>query len=406
MRLPLRLLFVVLISIFLFNLPFSLKAETKCDDVEEGNRAQCLSDLIKEYESKIGELQGKQKTLATTIQVLDSQIVLTLTQISATEVNIAQLNNEIRQLSLKIGQLNDVLTDVSQVLSARIEETYKRLLISPVHFLFSADGFADFLSRLEYLRSAQYHDRELLYNMEEARLNFDQQKTLKEQKQQELEVLQERLNTQKLLLGQQKGSKQRLLEETRNDEQVFQGLLARARTEFLSIQAILAGKGEEVEVGEVGEGEVITSLIVGGSCNSSGTHLHFTIADNGGNTSNPFNYLKSVDYENCSGRCCGDNCDGDPFNPSGSWNWPMNPKIRMNQGYGPTWAVANTWVGQIYNFHNGIDITGSSYDVKSVQAGTLYRGSYTGGGGCRLPYMKIKHKDGDLNTYYLHVMLK
>ena len=173
----------------------------------------------------------------------------------------------------------------------------------------------------------------------------------------------------------------------------------------MSIQAILAGKGEEVEVGEVGEGEVITSLIVGGSCNSSGTHLHFTIADSGGNTSNPFNYLKSVDHENCSGSSCGSS-EADPFNPSGSWNWPMNPKIRMNQGYGQTWAVANTWVGQIYNFHNGIDITGSSYDIKSVQAGTLYRGSYTGGGGCRLPYMKIKHKDGNLNTYYLHVMLK
>ena len=404
MRLPLKLfLFAVLISIFLFNLPFSLKAETKCDEVD--NKAQCLSDLIKEYESKIGELQGKQRTLATTIQVLDSQIALTLVQISATEANIIQLNNEIQQLSLKIGQLNDVLADVSQVLSARIEETYKRLLISPVHFLFSANDFADFLSRLEYLRSAQYHDRELLYNMEEARLNFDQQKTLKEQKQQELEVLQKRLNTQKLLLGQQKGSKQRLLQETRNDEQVFQGLLAKARTEFLSIQAILAGKGEEVEVGEVGEGDVITSLIVGGSCNSSGTHLHFTIADSGGNTINPFEKLKSVDYENCSGSSCGSG-DGDSFNPSGSWNWPMNPKIRMNQGYGHTWAVANTWVGQIYSFHNGIDITGSSYDVKSVQAGTLYRGSYTGSGGCRLPYMKIKHKDGDLNTYYLHVVLK
>jgi len=394
MRLPLRLfLFAVLISILLFNLPFSLKAETKCDQVAEDQKADCLSDLIKEYESKIGELQGKQKTLATTIQVLDNQIILTLTQISATEANIVQLNNEIRELSFKIGQLNDVLTDVSQVLSARIEETYKRLLISPVHFLFSADGFADFLSRLEYLRSAQYHDRELLYNMEEARLNFDQQKTLKEQKQQELEVLQKRLNSQKLLLGQQKASKQELLLITKNDEQTFQGLLATAQAEFRAIQAILAGKGDETEVGVVNEGENIARVMTSGpnlyAC-STGPHLHFEVSKNGGHL-NPFQLLssKSLDWDNSD----------PPQNGSGSWSWPLNDPISITQGYGET-AYSSRYTN---NIHTGVDMVNkSNYSVKTVKKGKLFRGSISCSDGL-LQYVRVKHENEDYNTYYLHV---
>ena len=74
----------------------------------------------------------------------------------------------------------------------------------------------------------------------------------------------------------------------------------------------------------------------------------------------------------------------------------------MNQGFGLTWAVKNTWVSSIYNFHNGIDIQGSSLDVRAVQAGKLYRGSYSGRNSCSLKYVRLHHNDG-LDTYYLHV---
>ena len=40
----------------------------------------------------------------------------------------------------------------------------------------------------------------------------------------------------------------------------------------------------------------------------------------------PTNYLKGVDHSNDSG--------GDPFNPSGGWDWPIDGPIQFNQGYG------------------------------------------------------------------------
>ena len=63
--------------------------------------------------------------------------------------------------------------------------------------------------------------------------------------------------------------------------------------------------------------------------------------------------------------------------------------------------MRNTWVGRIYSFHNGIDITGSSSNVYAVADGTLYRGSYAVG--CTLSYAKLAHKDSNVATLYLHV---
>lgn len=390
----LAIFLVVLSFSFIFNHQLLAEDSLK-DDYDE------LNQKIQEYEQKIGELQGEQKTLASTISYLNNKIQLTATQIAVTEQELEILVKEIASLSGKIEILDKSISDVSTILSSRIEATYKRGKIKSVYLFFSSQGFSEFLSRIQYLKVAQLHDRQLLFEMQKSKMNYDSQKELKEEKQVEQERLQKQLVSQKVALAQQKQSKQNLLEVTKNDEKKFQELLAVARAEIEAIQAILAGKGEETKVGDVKKGERIAYLIQGSSCNSDGTHLHFIIANNDGTPFNPFNYLKSVDHKNCSGP--GECSPADSFNPSGDWDWPLNPQIILSQGYGETWAIENTWVGRIYSFHNGIDIIGSSNDVKAVKDGVLYRGSYTGRNGCLLPYVRVEHKDSDIHTYFLHV---
>jgi len=371
--------------------------EGKGEELCKSARLECE---INEYDKIIKEKQGQQKTLASAISLITNQMNLTVAQIAKTEEQIKILEKEIDELSSKIILLDKDLDETVAIMNVRVEETYKRMYMPSLYLLMISNKFAHFFSQLNYIKSVQAHDKELLFAMEQARLNYDSQKQLKEKKQAETEKLQLYLESQKKMLDQQKAAKQDLLSITRNDEKKYQDLLAQARAEFEAIQAIIAGRGYEDKGKEVKKGDVIASVISGSSCNSSGSHLHFTVAQNGV-ALNPFNYLSSVDSQNCSGP--GECSEGDPFNPSGSWEWPLSPKIRMNQGFGSTWAVRNTWVGQIYSMHNGIDIIGSSNTVKSVADGMMYRGSYAGSGGCRLRYVRIDHKDSDLETYYLHV---
>lgn len=360
-----------------------------------------LQGKIKELEGKVTELRAQGNSLSAQIGVMDNQIKLTEYRMNATQQEITDISLDIDSASKRMSNLEGSLDNVSKVLINRIKATYKTGTVEPLQLILTSDNISDVISRINYLRIVQAHDKRILLDTQQAKNDYENQRNILESKKQKIEALKIQLETYTKQLDSDKKTKQRLLEETKGQEKNFQSLLANARAEYEAIQNIVAGGGNEAEVRTVSEGERIASVIPGASCNSGGAHLHFIVNRNGG-TESPFNYLKGVDNENCSGSSCGSG-DGDSFNPSGSWEWPIAPPIRMTQGYGSTWAVRNSYVGQIYSFHNGIDIVGSSFEVKAVKPGTLYQGSYTGANGCRLRYVKVSHPDLGLSTLYLHI---
>jgi peptidoglycan hydrolase CwlO-like protein len=363
---------------------------------DASDKLQELQKKIREYESKVEELRGQKQTLAAAISYLDNQIELTTYQIYVTEQELLVLAKEINGLSVKIHILENTIENVSAVLNSRIQATYKRDTIKPFYLFFSIDKFSDIFNRIKYLKVAQANDKRLLYDMQESQINFDKQKDLKEAKQAQEQALKKQLVAQKATLDQQKAAKQELLQVTENDEKKFQQLLAAARAEMEALQSILAGQGNETKVGEVSEGETIASIIVGASACSTGTHLHFEVAKNNAHV-NPAGFLKSigVDWDLCGWYGC-----DEPFSFSGSWNWPMNEPIRITQGYGMTaYARSGAYGG---GSHTGIDMVSDNRSVKTVENGTLYRGSIACGGGT-LRYVKVDHKDSDTDTYYVHV---
>lgn len=348
---------------------------------------------IEELQQKLDEIKGEKQTLASTINYLDSKIFLTETQIQQTEVELSQLREQILGLTNKISALDTSLEEITDLLVTRINNTYKRSRINPYISLLLEDDLNHLLSRYKYLKNAQKNDREIIYQMEAARVDFDNQKQLKEEKQVELDELSDQLETQKVSLASQQSQKQQLLEITKNDEKRFQAELAQKLAELEAIQSIIAGKGDETEVGDVDQGANIAQVIPGPSTCSSGAHLHLEIAQNGGHK-NPADYLgpKSVIW---------DNGPDSPFSFNGSWAWPLNDSVRITQGYGMTFYAATL---RYYGGapHTGIDmVNNNDYSVKAIKNGKLYRGAI----GCRggtLRYVRVEH-DNDVSSYYLHV---
>lgn len=396
-------LFIVLISILLF-LTFQsvIFAQTTPSPtvtptptgVDPGKTKE-LESVIKEYESKISELQGQSKTLNSQIELMDNQIALSELRVKDTEAKILQLERDIKFAKNSIDNLETNIADITKAMTERISAAYAVQTISPVEVFLETNNLDNFLTKLKYLQIVQAHDRKMLYAAQQTKNNYEAEKASFEEKQVKAVELGKQLEAYNAQLEVEKNAKKDLLAQTQNDEKKYQNLLASAKAEYEAIQGIIAGKGAETEARHVNEGERIASIIQGSSCNSSGTHLHFMVSS-GGASQNPFNYLKSIDHDDSSG--------GDPFNPSGSWNWPIDTPIHFYQGYGSTWAVKNTWAGQIYSSHNGIDIgTSGSQEVRAVKSGTLYQGSYSGQDGCRLRYVKVEHDEGGVDTFYLHI---
>jgi peptidoglycan hydrolase CwlO-like protein len=370
---------------------------------EKIKRSEELQKQIQELSQKLNDTRNKKASLTNEIVYMDTQITIAQLKVQQTSARVTEMTEEIKNLAEKIITLEGSLDTISEVFIDRVIATYKTGKIPTFLLLTNGNGTSDLVSRTAYLKRIQEHDKKLMYEVQATKTDFQDQKVLLEDKKVELNTLKATLQQQQIVLDEQKKNKESVLELTKNDERKYQELLASAKAELEAIQAIVAGEGTETDSGSVNEGDQIASVIQGPSCNSSGAHLHFIVRGSGDSVQNPFSYLSGIGHENCSGSSCGSG-DADPFNPSGDWRWPIESTIRFVQGYGSTWAVHNTWVGRIYSFHNGIDIVStSSFTVYAVKSGTLYRGSYSGSNGCALRYVRVDHKDSDLDSLYLHV---
>jgi len=241
----LLLLGLVLYGVFSAGkLSFNLSAQ----NVDEGRKAE-LESKIAEYEKQLSELKGRSTTLANQISQFNAQI-------SLTELKIEQTQDQIDLLSGRIDTLATSVSGLKKAFEERVVASYKlaRLGSNPI-FMVGVNTGVSTTSKFEYLKRVQQSDNRLLARLVSAQDTYNSQKS-------ELESLDKVLAAQKSDLDSKKLAKARLLQITKNDEKMYQDLLAAARSEFDAIQAIISGRGDETEVGRVSEGAKIATIIV------------------------------------------------------------------------------------------------------------------------------------------------
>jgi len=331
-----------------------------------------LENQIQEYTQKLYDLAKSKDTLSNQIKIIDSQISLTQLKITQTENSIELLKEEIQNLSSKIDELDVYLNELSSAFIAQINQNYKLgKRLTPLRILLQGN-FNDSLQEYKYLANIQNSSRQALLDMETTRTNFDLQKQEKEDKQEELLVLQKNLANQKNSLATSKQSKNDLLAVTKNDEARYQKLKAAAESELSSLlSAKFVGKRN------VSKGEALGMM--GNTGYSFGDHLHFGLYNL------TESQLASWTYAN----------DIDPFGYLAEHRWPMDD-YRITQGRGAT------QYSYLYSdrFHHGVDMVSSNKTIRAVNEGVAY--FFRNPGSSLGNHVKLFHPDGKM-TLYLHM---
>lgn len=233
-----RICVVFLLCGILFFSHRVVKAETSGDQ-----QSQDLQKKIDEYTKKISELQDQKNTLSSQIRYMDIQIVLATLQIQKTEETIIKTKSEITDISEKIDGLNTSIDYLTTIIAQKITEGYKSRSVSFLDFFFNTSDLSSLVNRIKYLKVAQDNDRRVAFQAQQAKVNYEDQKNIREQKQKQLEELTIKLNQQKIMLASQKKQKENLLIVTQNDESRYQQLLDEAQKQLAGFKSFVKTAG-------------------------------------------------------------------------------------------------------------------------------------------------------------------
>ena len=240
--------FLILFLIFLFSFIFSkgtVYSQTATPSPTPDN-SQTITDLqnkINDLQNKISDLQGQEKTLSSQIAVMDSQIKLTEYRIEATQEQITSLTLDIDTATKKVSGLEQSLTGLVNVLANRIVATYEVGTVQPFQILLTSGNASDFFKRLNYLKIAQAHDKQLIYDTEQAKVDYANQKTIFEEEKKKVVALEAQLQAYTDQLNQEKSAKQDLLNQTQGSEANYQSLLAQAKAQLSGFSRFVTSQG-------------------------------------------------------------------------------------------------------------------------------------------------------------------
>lgn len=186
---------------------------------------------IGSYQEKIDEAQDQEVTLQNEVELLENRIAKTELDIEAIELDIESVQLEIDVLEYQIADLEVQLERQREILASILRRINQYDDGTIMEMVFGTDSFSELFDQLRYLEEV---NSDLEGTLQEAKGTKDQlevQQVSREDRLGRLFGLQDDLEAEKLLLENEIGAKEVLINEVQYSEAQFAALMYELRQE-------------------------------------------------------------------------------------------------------------------------------------------------------------------------------
>lgn len=220
---------ISLIIIFSFILCTSAKAQS-IDELKNkiNDRNDAISKLeqeIKQYQLDIEALGKEKDSLSKTIKSLDISKKKLEADTKVTQNKIASKNLEIKELSLQIGDKAERIDSSKVVISKSLASVYQLNSSSIIESILGQKSFSELWRNSDELVTLQGSMQGRIQELEDLKVDLEENKKLTEKKKSELVMLTNDLKNQTKIIADTVKEKNSILAETKNTESNYNKLL-------------------------------------------------------------------------------------------------------------------------------------------------------------------------------------
>ncbi len=222
-----------------------------CAQTDINQQIDEYSEQIKEKQAKIEELQKKVKafqdsikerrsqavTLANQIYILNSEIEKAEAEIELTENQINSTDLQIKETEMQIKVSENKINNDKERLAYLLHQINKSDQQTYIEIFLDNNTLSDFFTQVKTLEQIESETQKTLDELQTLKIQLTRDMANLATKKISLEKLKQKIEDDKLVLNEQKLTKQNILLQTKNSQNKFQSLLDQAKAEQASINA-------------------------------------------------------------------------------------------------------------------------------------------------------------------------
>lgn len=196
-----------------------------------------LQDKIRQYEKSISEKQNEALTLESQIGLIEEDIGKNKTKIEKVKTELEKLEYEIGEARLKILESEEGIDTKKVQISGFLNKIYKNEQKTFLEILLTNDTLTEFSSQMSYEEEIQKEFQGLLDNIQQDKKELNKAKSELEKKKEDKKVKKADLVSQRHTLQSEENYTSDLLAEIEEDEDKFQELVKKMRTEQTDVES-------------------------------------------------------------------------------------------------------------------------------------------------------------------------